>query len=125
MRRMTGWRMALAATLVLASAGSSGAGAPLTTGYLPMDNNQYVRCVISNIGTKDVVVEKIETVNVFGVAAVQVNEFTLAPGATNPNVFVFESSRCVFSVKKRKLVRAYGCVSNLASALCLAESEAR
>jgi hypothetical protein len=116
---------ALAAFFVVAAAGNSDAGTPLTTSHLLIDANQYIRCVVTNTSAKEVVIEKIESVDALGTASMQRDTFTLAPGATEANIFVFTSARCVFSLKKRKLVRAYGCVSNLAAALCLTKSEAR
>lgn len=113
--------------VALAGAGVGGAeaGAPLSTGHLLVESNQYMRCIISNLSAKDLVVDKVESVDALGNVSQQRTTFTLAPGATEPNIFVFSSARCVFTLKKRKLVRAYACVSTLASALCLTESEAR
>lgn len=125
MRRKTARYAALIAASLVAGAGNADAAAPLSTGHLLADNTQYVRCVISNLSAKEVVVDKIEAVDTLGNVTPLRTPFTLAPGVTEPNVFFFTPGRCVFTLKKRKLVRAYGCVSNLGASLCLTESEAR
>lgn len=122
--RTTGKGALGALALLAVTAGGAGAAAPLSTGLLLVTTNQeYLRCLVSNTSAKEVVVE-ISTVDNAGVSTVR-GSYTLAPNASEQDVFIFTSARCVFTTKKPKSLRAYGCVSKLASLDCLAQSEAR
>lgn len=111
--------------ITVAIAGRAEAGGTLATDFLLAAGDEYVRCVVSNVSTKEVVVDAIEAFDSSGALLNRFGPFTLPPGKSEQNTFVFSSTRLVLHTKKPKAVRAYACVSKQGSSLCLTESQAR
>jgi hypothetical protein len=115
----------LVCSALLATAVAANAATLVTPAIIADDASEYVRCLVTNAGSKDIEV-RVEVLDAGGAVVGTGGPLTLEPGHTFGNALGLGSLHvCRFTVPSKNKVRAGACLSPNGSLSCQTHVDAR